>query len=299
MSLKLIVGIVASDGDVYSKFKEIWIQSILYIPEQLRKQIEFFFLYSDKNKDTQHFKTHTDFYCNKTYNSISESIFQRTIDFYKHLRNKYSLDDDVKYFDMRNGGTYILRTNISTLFDFSKLTKWLQNKPKTLFFGGSINGAYNDLYTTMSGTNMVLSLDLALYLTENNNINLKVYSEDEALSTLIIQKLNVFLINIKRLDFIEIQEIQDLLVPYLPHSVVFHKCIVGDESIFSFRFKSFDRNKDLQIMKYVNENIYKKDVCSITKDILQNYHLDLLTESPSYGPLFSETTFKIHTGLFT
>lgn len=299
MTLKLIVGIVASDSVIYNEFKQVWIKHIENIPEHLQTHIEFYFLYSDKQKNTQRFKTHTDYYCHEQHsNCISTSIFKRTISFYKYLRKEYSLDTDSNYLEMRNDGTYVLRTNISSLFDFSKLLKWLENKPKTLFFGGSINGAYNDINTTMSGTNMVFSLDLALYLTDNNNIDLNIYSEDEALSILIVQNLNIFLINIKRLDFIEIHAIPSLQVPYLPHSVVFHKCTIGDESLFSFRFKSFDRNKDLQIMKHVSNNIYKTNICSIVKNTLLKYDLELFAESPSYGSLFSEATFKIHTGHF-
>lgn len=296
--MKLIVGVAASDDVMYNQFKNIWIENIKNIPDHLKDQIQFYFLYSDNHKVMRSLETHTDFYCNKTYDNISESIFNRTISFYKYLRKEYSLDNDSNYLRMRNSGTYILRTNVSTLFDFSKLIKWLQNKPKTLFLGGSINGSYVDIYTTMSGTNMVFSLDLVLYLTENNKIDLNVYSEDEALSVLIIQNLNVFLINIKRLDFIQIHEIPDLQVPYVPHSVIFHKCKIGDESLFCFRFKSFDRSRDLQIMKYVNDSIYKKDICSIVQDTLIKYNLGLATESPSYSSLFSESTFKIHTGYF-
>ena len=48
---------------------------------------------------------------------------------------------------------YTLLTNLSSMFDFRQMLQWLQEKTNENFVAGSINGFYNNLHTTLSGTN--------------------------------------------------------------------------------------------------------------------------------------------------
>lgn len=320
--MKLIVGIVASDNANYTEFKNIWIKNIIEIKKNplLCELIDFYFLYSDENGQSKQIKyktgqvLYTDFYDNKefkeknnqeeanNYPAVTISIFNRTIEFYKYIKDILNLDNNESYIKYRTDGLYFLRTNISTLFDFKQMVSWLDNKPKANFFGGSFNGYYNNMYTTISGTNMIFSLDLMMYLCYNyENADIKNYLEDEAISTLIITNLNVFLINVKRLDFIEMKEVVlehiNHFWPATPNSVVYHKTNAGDNNVFTFRFKTFNRKNDIKAMNLLLEEIHKNNY-NLTNFVEKyvNSHsppLPISEEGPTYGKLYSETPFKI------
>ena len=182
------------------------------------------------------------------------------------------------------------------------MISWLDGKPKVNFFGGSFNGFYNNLYTTISGTNMIFSLDLMIYLCYNyENADLKNYLEDEAISQLIIKNLDIFLINVKRLDFIEMDEVVleevNHVWPATPNSVVYHKAKSGDNDIFTFRFKTFNRDNDIKAMNLLLDNIYKSDynLTNFVNQYVNSYTppLPISEEGPTYGTLYSERPFKI------
>lgn len=312
--MKIIVGIIASEGDDYDKFKDIWIKNIINIKNNhiLTEVFDFYFLYSDpdgKSKRVSYEQCilYTDFYENKgipdeydDFNrNITKSILNRTGVFYSYIRQLLQLDNIDEYNKHKTDGLYFIRTNLSTLFDFDKLYKWIENKPKVSFFGGSFNGFYNNLYTTISGTNMVFSLDVMIYISLNYmNLDLSSYLEDEAISQFIIQNLNVFLINIKRLDFIEMKEVvlPSYTWPATPNSIVYHKTIKGDQDIFSFRFKTFNREHDINVMNsLVDEVQLGKDfnLTNFVNNTADKYNLIISEEAPTYGKLFSENTFKI------
>jgi hypothetical protein len=313
--MKIIISIIASDNLNYTEFKNVWIKHIMYIKNNhvLSKIFDFYFLYSDKNGKSCQVSLdnkllYTDFYDNNNipndYNeinrNITKSILTRTGSFYIYIRHLLKLDDNNEYVKHKNKGLYFIRTNLSTLFDFDKLYKWIENKPKISFFSGSFNGFYNNLYTTISGTNMVFSLDVMIYISLNyKNLDLSIYLEDEAISQLIIQNLKVFLINIKRLDFIEMEQVilKDYTWPKTPNSIIYHKTMIGDQNIFSYRFKTFDRVHDINVMNSIIDDMIKSesnfDLNKFVNETSLKYNLIISEEAPSYGKLFSENTFKI------
>lgn len=313
--MKIIVAIIASDNDCYVEFKQSWIKNIYNIKKDLylSKIFEFYFLYSDTNGISQECidtETNQILYVNyydnsENYDSVTHSILGRTMSFFDYTIKKFNLLDDTSYNDYKQNGLYFLRTNLSTAFDFKLLSKWVNNKPKINFFGGSFNGYYNNIFTTISGTNLLFSLDIMMYLTMNKHkIDIKNVFEDEAVSTFIIQNLNVFLINIKRLDFIEMEEIRiprpglpDHIWQATPNSIIYHKTKIGDEDIFTFRFKTFNRDNDIKIIRYVVEDLWTPDYClsNLVKKVSKLFkpELPISEEAPTYGELYSKTPFKI------
>lgn len=316
--MKLIVSLVASNSDTFDQFKAIWVNYIIKIKELYPNlDISFYFLYSEVNvrKDNiiSHFtqdyklvsKTKVNFssplYCdfydeditgeNDRIRYISKSMFKRTLLFFKYLKDTNLLNND----------TYVLRTNLTTLFDFNKLMNWLSNKPRNLFIGGSFNGGYQENNTSLSGTNMIMSSDVINYLTNvpYNIEYLNQFSEDEIMSSLVIQHLSVYIINIKRLDLIEISAIPNLNIPYIKPTICYHKCHINDESIFSFRFCTHNRLIDIDCMNILSNEINGTSTLkSYVSQIIDKYKLDLTTETPEYAELFSENTFKINTNKY-
>jgi hypothetical protein len=315
--MKIIIGIVASDNANYEEFKKVWVRNISQVKKDpvLAELFDFYFLYSDSKgsskkimyKDTQQV-LYVDFYDKEDqFESISHGIFARTITFFNYMINVFGLTDNSSYLKNRDDGLFFVRTNLSTVFDFKLMGEWFKDKPKSNFFGGSFNGFYNGLYTTISGTNLIFSLDTMMYLTFNKEkIDMSVYLEDEAISTLIINNLNIFIINVKRLDFIEMEEVRippNHIWPATPNSIVYHKAKIGDENIFTFRFKTFNRDNDIIVMNQVVHELWKDDyrLNNMVQTVSQMHNppLPFSEEAPSYGELYSKKVFKIFNLSFT
>jgi hypothetical protein len=309
--MKVIVAIIASKDPLYNHFKEIWIRCINHI-KTTNLNYEFYFIYSEEVKDNISYSL--DIYPNYTnyyykYKPFETELMRREVivlnkilDFYEYIRNKLNLDNNNSYnYNTLEDTTYILRTNLSSLFDFVKMYNYLLDKPKKNFFAGTINGFYNNIYTTISGMNSILSLDTMMYSIDNaDNIReyLKVLKyEDDTMSNYIIQNLNVFLINIKRLDFIEMEEVilPTHVWPATPKSIIYQKCNIGDQDIFSFRFKTFNRINDIEVMNMLNDNILKDgfNLNNFVDFMSKSCGYLINTESETYGELFSKKPFKI------
>ena len=298
--MKLIVVIVASNSEIYNQFKTIIIN---YIIKLNNSNLSFYFLYSDTNVAETEQKLiynnynqnllFTDFYDKDISGEedrikyISKSMFKRTVTFFNYLKINNLLDQD----------TFVLRTNLTTFFDFNKLFKWLEDKPHNLFFSGSFNGEFLGINTTVSGTNMIMSSDIVDYLS-NFKYDLKeldVFSEDETLSLLIIRNLPINVINIKRLDIIEIDPIPELNIPYIQPTVVYHKCPIRDESIFSFRFKTHNRIRDINCMNTLSIDIFDPNfnIEQYVLKLIKLFNFDLNVESPEYSYLYSQKVFTL------
>ena len=311
--MKIIVGIVASDNANYLEFKKNWVQNIAYVKKdsRLKDLFDFYFLYSDVNGQSKEIKytetgqcLYVDFYEKKNqsdFKDVTHSLFSRTMAFFEFMINKYQLMQEEQYLKWKTEGLFFVRTNLSTVFDFKLMSKWFEDKPKTNFFGGSFNGFYNGLYTTISGTNLIFSLDVMMYLIHNKEqVDMKFCLEDEAISQLLIHRLDVFLINVKRLDFIEMEEVRippDHVWPAIPNSIMYHKTKIGDEDVFTFRFKTFNRDNDIIVMRYVINELWKPDFTlnKLVDKVSKLYEppLSLYSELSTYGELYSKKPFKV------
>ena len=308
--MKIIVGIIASDNDSYKDFKNIWIKNILKVKKDayLSKLFDFYFLYSDSTCESKsNICTETgevlyvDFYDNNDkFEKVTLSLFARTMSFFNYMIESLNLFDENIYLKYKNEGLYFLRTNLSTLFDFKLITKWFEDKPRINLLAGSFNGYYNNIYTTFSGTNMIMTYDIMKYVfLHKEKAKLEYLLEDEAISNLIVENRDVFIINIKRLDFIEMEEVEvnDTIWPATPNSIIYHKTTKDDIDIFTFRFKTFNRMNDINIMNYIVNELWKDDynLNKIVNNISKFYspELPIVEEGPKYRELFSKRCFKI------
>lgn len=298
--MKVIIGILASENENYNKLKQVWIKNILKVKNSHLSEIfDFYFLYSDTQNEHQKINSlktgnllYIDFY-DKTDNleTIYQGMFYRSISFFEHLI-KSSLS-------LKNKEVFVIRTNLSTLFNFNLLYRWFENKPNENFFGGSFIKLYynenlNDVYPIISGTNLTFSFDIITYLVNNKNkINISNFGDDEAISHFIMQNLNVFTINMKRLDFVEYSPNESW--GGLNKCILYHKCKKNDEDIFTFRFKTFDRDNDVKNMLYFMSCIWNNNynlnnvIKSFSKHIPS---LPIIEEYPEFSDLYSNIPFK-------
>jgi hypothetical protein len=308
--MKIIVGIIASDNDSYKDFKNIWVKNILKVKndECLSKLFDFYFLYSDSKSESKNIICvetgkilYVDFYDkNDKFDNVTHSLFARTMSFFNYMIESLQLFDEKICLEYTKEGLYFLRTNLSTLFDFKLLIKWFEDKPRINLLAGSFNGYYMNKNTTFSGTNMIMTYDIMKYVFLNKEkAKLNILLEDEAISNLIVQNLDMFIINLKRLDFIEMEKVKvnNTIWPATPNSIIYHKTTKGDTDIFTFRFKTFNRTNDINVMNYIVNELWKDDYdLNKVVDNISNFYspkLPIVEEGPKYGELFSKRCFKI------
>jgi hypothetical protein len=256
---KIVFGILASTNEHYSKFIEIWIENIKKFKSGTSSSlIDFYFIYAEPRASDFSMSPEYDV-CNpeqpmyynyySKYNendSMMDSFVNRTVCLLDHLHKHPLVSTPFDYF---------IRTNLSTLFHLDILIQGIQKLPKYNLIAGSPIDKLNSIHTQISGTNILLSRDLVDFLLLNKDCLLDesiLHGDDQRISSLIIENLNVNLLLIKRLDFIEMNYDGD---KYIPPSIIFQNCY-GINNLFCYRFKTTNRENDIKYMKMLQQHMY-------------------------------------------
>lgn len=234
--MKIIICIMASNTEEYNGFKLEWIKNINYIKKK-SDVFDFYFVYGGIKEKIIKNNNFTDIYYEIT--ETIPNMLRKTLFFFEYTKNIH--------FD------FLVRTNLSTLFDFEKMTNWFNDLSNTKFFGGSLIDSFDGLNTKISGTNMVFSKDIIDLVVLHQDRFPYVFNEDIELSIMVFFNIkNCNHKTISRIDFLENQ-------------IVFQKCKTFDNNVFCYRFKSNIRTNDIYyyslIMKYV---IFDKNILNIT-----------------------------------
>jgi hypothetical protein len=255
----IAVLVVITEGDTL--FKNVIIQSALGY-----KDVRLHFVYGSQGKCVvvNKYTEYTDIY------TAHPETFENII--YKGVDGLQVIIDSCK-------PDLIIRTNMSTLFDFKKVIEYSKKLPKSGFYGGPFIGEITNKTPMISGTCIMMTLDVAKYIVSNRESIDTLANEDVALSYL-MDRMTHLTINVKRIDFID-------------NRVLFHKCTIGDDSVFCFRFKTSDRNGDSNLMKSVLETF--TDGGESLQTIYDNFRLD--SELPLYSELFSRSIFMVNATL--
>ena len=247
MSVKLLnmrrrtiyIGIVASFDPLYDRFKKIWIDNIeTNTFESKLVNLHFYFLYSDDSIPESRLISHDKYsdyiHANISNTTFPENVLDRTLEFYTFAQ-KMECD-------------YTMRTNITTMFNISKLAKWCATIPMSNFISGTFNQYTPTIERPLflSGGNQVLSRDVLLFLINNiPNLNRKL-NEDVCVSHFILFNFpNLLLHNPSRLDFVTI-------------GIERHNCEIDDDRTFCFRFKTEDRDYDIWICSNLIKSFSKE-----------------------------------------
>ncbi len=286
---KVVFGILASTNEHYSKFIDIWIDNITRFKRgPYANLIDFYFIYNEPDTskslipDNMEHPMYYHYYSkyNENY-SMMDSFLNRTVCLLDYLQSTP--------FD------YFIRTNLSTLFQLDMVIQWIQKLPKYNIIAGTPIDELKYIYTYMSGTNIILSHDLVEFVLLNREYLLDekvLHGDDQRISSLIIENLNVNLLLVKRLDFIEITYNND----YMPPSIVFQSCYYSD-NLFCYRFKTKNRENDIKYMKMLQKQFYLENfnslqfVRSIVNDPTTPYQ-KIYTQNTDYDNL-TYKTFQI------
>jgi hypothetical protein len=218
-----------------------------------------------------------------------DSFLQRSICLLEHLQSVH--------FD------YFIRTNLSTLFNLDILIQWIQNLPKYNLIAGTPIDHLNSIYTEISGTNIILSRDLTFFLSLNKEklLNESVLrGDDQRISSLIIENLNVNLLLVKRVDFIELSYYdKNGKEQYKPPSIVFQNCS-DIYNLFCYRFKTKNRENDIKYMKMLLQHMYTEHFhpLQFVLDIVNNNPDKLYTKFDAQNMEYEKlthTVFQINT----
>jgi hypothetical protein len=287
---KIIFGILASTNEHYSQFIDIWIDNITRFKRgPYANLIDFYFIYNEPNTskslipDNPEHPMYYHYYSKYNENdSMMDSFLNRTVCLLDHLESTP--------FD------YFIRTNLSTLFQLDMVIQWIQTFPKYNIISGTPIDKLNSIHTYISGTNIILSRDLVEFLLLNREYLLDekiLHGDDQRISSLIVQNLNVNLLLVKRLDFIEMTYDNG----YIPPCIVFQNCY-DINNLFCYRFKTKNRENDIKYMKMLQQQFYLENfnplqfVTSILNDPLAPYQ-KTGTQNIDYDKL-THTMFQVH-----
>lgn len=243
---RLIVGVIASESYEYDMMKKNWEKNV----DNCDNDIEVYFLYADE-KLSEPYKIEKNSI--KSYNfyikceEIFENLLRKTIVFFEWVTNN-------------KNKCMILRSNLSTLFKLDEIFMLYKDLYKyKYFFGGTFVESYLELDTIFSGTNLTFSMDTLKLIVDNKNFLLKVKQNDDVvLSRYIFQNYyrTHYFYNIKRIDFTD-----KLLFQYTKFNEI--------EKVLCYRFKSFSRIKDSQLMTSILKTSF--DINYILDKIIFNY----------------------------
>ena len=228
--INLLVLIIASDST--PEYKELQ----LYWKSQIKfhSDIDFYFLKCDPNLDFE-FKVEENIFYAKAEETIYHGITYKTaLAFQKFILKNINS----KHYD------FVLRTNLSSVYDFNRLKLYLELCSKTNFWGGV--GANHDGINFVSGCGFIVSNDIATYI--GNNLdrvwNAEIKHDDVCFGKLISEKVKSS-VEIKRYDIVTDLHFESSLPDLIK------------ENYFHVRIKiEPDRSRDLQIREKILKQFY-------------------------------------------
>jgi hypothetical protein len=224
---KIIVLIIDSDNsEIYENFR-----SIIRKYTKLSTNIMSFFIRLDNNIEND-VKLENDTLYFKGTESYIPGVLYKTCEAFKYCINNYSFD-------------YILRTNLSSFYNYSMLSNKISQLPKTNVVFAVI-GYYDDIMFP-SGAGFLMSHDVIDLCINNIDFKDKFYFlyEDDVCIGMLLKNLKIQILNAERCDYITQNK------QYNPENTKLY---------YHFRVKSNDRiNYDSKIFELLYDDIYGND----------------------------------------
>jgi hypothetical protein len=264
---KVYVGVLATHGETYDAFKKVWLRNIEHTHKlDCEVKFEFCFIYGGEVTQIVHNDLYTDLYYE--YPETLPNMLRKTLRFFEHV-------EKLERTNRSRGEVFVLRTNLSTLFDFQMYQEWLKDIPSRVFFGGSLIDGVHGKATCFSGTNMIMSFDVMRFVVVHQDRFSYDYNEDIELSSIVMMNIMCTLKSMKRLDF-------------LGDKMVYHKCNMFSEKVCCYRFKSSNRRQDVSNMHNILACLQAG--VNVTRFIqLQMKHLVVTAEASGMSRLSEQT----------
>lgn len=259
--MKIIVSIIASYG-IYETFKEVMIKNIKMVKQnpEMSNIFYFYFLYTHEDETiVKKNEYYTDVIFKLPEEKLINDMLYKRFEFYQMFCIGKNFENENYFF---------MNTNLSTVIDYKKLSKWFFGIPRNKFFGGSyINPVILD--NCISGTFTVISYDIIRILINNKRfLNTNMASDDIFISNFIFTNYLYYSKDAKRINFIEIDKKDYIycdIKDYMLKKYIRTMNGIYEDDIFLYRLKTFDRNLDIDMMDFIIEKIWKN---SHVKDII-------------------------------
>jgi hypothetical protein len=247
INYKLIILVLASDDSEHSlKCRDIWFKY-----KDVNPNIKVLFVYGKLfgkliNSDTN---------CEMIFNDVQELYhfnIEKTLKAFEYISLNYEFE-------------YLVRTNLSTFWDFNILLGKINNLPKERCYSGHrwsigpnsehpdwfIGCNYNYPINYVSGTNIILSNDLIKIIVQNKKNIITEMVEDVAIGQFLNSQCNIPIINSELLFMENINNCdENLIINLINNSKI--------NLIPNYRVKSFTNRDivDIFIYKILLKNIY-------------------------------------------
>ena len=218
--MKVLILIISSDNDpVYAEHRKVWSSYMNSNP-----QIESYFIqYRDGPQAIEEntlWLTGTESY---------QNILPKTIDSLEYFLNKDNYD-------------YIIRTNMSSLWNFDNLLKYLETLPKKMVYNGPFC-EYNGVHYA-SGCGIIMSPDLARIIVDTRKISESVKIIDDVDIGFALNRVGVHYVASYKQDF---------------YSKQMYDSWDFDNSVYHFKLKAdipTHRHEEVEIMWDLKKRIY-------------------------------------------
>lgn len=294
--MKCVIGVISSPGSGYDDMKDIWFQNVNEFNKRSEKdKVYLFFLEGHERYDTTPY-TIEQLSENHIYKFKAnceekfENLLRKSLIFFQYVKEFYNEKIDNEY-------TFVIRSNLSTLFNLDRVFKLLKEINKEmldencdLFIGGSVIDFYYGLGTLYSGTNITMSLSLVKIVGSNVNKVMNTAKEDDvALSrwSILNNRENLLSQDIMRVDFIEdFKKDNHILLNSITN--------IEDEKIFCYRFKTKNRENDSKLMKILLEKLYDKDFKLIEFIIENKGDRKVYVKNQKYANSYAKKCFRFN-----
>jgi hypothetical protein len=170
---KIIFIVIASPSDYYNKNKIIMNQFM-----NKNKNIKTFYIYGNVDK-SKVFKTEHDLYFDFSENLVP-GILKKSIKSFEYINKNYTYD-------------YLIRTNLSTFWNFKRILQKIKKFPNRRCLAGDIRRRYPINY--LFGTGIIYSRDMVNLLVKDKNKLNYDKADDIVLSYYLHKKYGIKYIN--------------------------------------------------------------------------------------------------------
>lgn len=285
--MKCVIGVISNNTPYYECMREAWVQNVkLWSASTCRRDtLHVYFIEgtsgSCEGRDgKEHVATFGDNCVEKFVANVEEkfeNILEKTLKFFEYISVAYDLHESEPVF--------VIRSNLSTVFQFERLFEYLetvhlylQRENRTKVLAGSFICGFYKLQTIFSGTNLTFTLKTIQELLENKEHVKSVHSADDvALSRWLVQMHwpSLLFHMMKRLDFVE-------------GKTIFISTRKFDDDVFCYRFKTQDRDADAALMMDIIRGIYTGSFR--TKEFIdtRRSNLPVVTENEAHEDFFAK-----------
>ena len=146
------------------------------------------------------------------------SIIQKTI-------------ESLQYFLSRRQYDFVVRTNLSCVWDFRELIAYLTTLPRTRLYAGMRCDGDKTMYEYVSGAGIILSQDMAQLLVAKRSLAYSVGIIDDVDIGHVMRTHGIPVTHARRVDFISLEHYNDHHDKIPPHTFQYrvkHKDYLGD-----------------------------------------------------------------------